>query len=355
MEDNRSAWEKIISAWKNIAKATYETLAPTDIINAAQWKEHSNSWLLLDTLSFLPFVKIIKPLKWIIKSTDKMSDVIKTTWKTRDEYKATKAAKEAFDKKYLSWTDDLNIIDETKNTKWMIYDWDKQVFELTKDWKKYSSNAKDMTIWDLDEAKLYNIKDRWDINVWNMWWKITNKKELSNKEQWIVDRMVNKFKSFWWKMTPEKFINIIKNNPKTSLTAAWLTILASVLWWEDKEKELSPEAQAALEQEKMNQEQQTKKQEQENLPKNFVFEQWDERLPGWRLPHKVFSDELWLRWTSNKRDVVDEYFKKLWVDFVWAKWSSTRNVWIVNALVQLKEKAPEKFEELQDELIALSL
>lgn len=58
--DNRSAAEKIKSAASNIGKASYETLAPTDLIKAAKWEEFSKAWAALDAASLIPWAKLAK-------------------------------------------------------------------------------------------------------------------------------------------------------------------------------------------------------------------------------------------------------------------------------------------------------
>lgn len=58
--DNRSAAEKIKSAASNIKDASYETLAPTDLIKAAKWEEYSKAWAVLDAASLIPWAKLAK-------------------------------------------------------------------------------------------------------------------------------------------------------------------------------------------------------------------------------------------------------------------------------------------------------
>lgn len=75
--DNRTTAEKIKSAGSNIGKASYETLAPTDLIKAAKWEEYSKAWAALDAATLIPWAKLAKTL--LRKPLTKLSKYTKAT------------------------------------------------------------------------------------------------------------------------------------------------------------------------------------------------------------------------------------------------------------------------------------
>lgn len=377
-KDNRTLWDKAKSMWKNIAKATYETLAPTDLINAAQWEDYSKFWLALDFASVLPWAKLVKAIKWVnktVKAWDKIIDTTKAVNKTRDQYKATKAAREAFDKKNFWWIDDYKIIDNTRDTKWIIYDWDawwtiidnwinknSWEFKLIKDWKTYTADAKDLTVWDLEDAKIYNIKDRWDINMWNMWWAVTNKKELYAKQ--IKDT----YNSLKWKVSDNKLISIIKKHPYYSILW-WATWTAMLAWWEDKpttwewstvQNTTDPNTWINLATTETPKAEDTKQEWLTQKDVNTVVSDIKSKYESWELSKSdakkalvtvkeyananfetSIQDNLYSKWLDWSLKSRTELAKALWIE--WYKWLYEENV---KMLEQVKYLSWEQIKQL---------
>ena len=126
--EGRSFWEKIKSAGKNLAKWTYEALAPTDAIRAVKGEEFSWSWLALDILSLVPWAKWVKLAQKAIKVkltktarkkiTDKINDIkakqwnvqshMDGVWKSEKMWYKQKDSMVKRDVEDIQWMDDAN-------------------------------------------------------------------------------------------------------------------------------------------------------------------------------------------------------------------------------------------------------
>lgn len=140
---------------------------------------------------------------------------------TREQFKATQKAREAFDDKMYSWKESIKI------TQWDIVDGDNM--------KVWSKNMKDLKVEDLKKIDDKLVKE---VNYWNMWWAVTEKAtgvrwaSKADDAAWVLSKIKNLKKAPWF------VLNIIKKNPKTAVLAAWAAWLTNELMdWAEEQKE----------------------------------------------------------------------------------------------------------------------
>lgn len=340
--------EDIVKPWYKAQKAVKDFVFPVwktfDKIN--EWKASEiTTWEMIgNALSLLPFVKIwpVWPIKSAIWSqATKVLDWAKNMWtKLKDKLNI----KKVMDVAEWSWAKIKNasewILDTVKK---MYHKYNPFTWEVSK-----SVPFKQMTIDDIGTLK----------NV------------IPDKEMSIVKALFDKFNSIKWTMPAEKFMKILTYQPKSRLSAAsaavlWQLIIRAnddweitkedikaVTWsnWKTDDKGMStsasyywkPEYKGSTTKEDI------KKTDIKN-PKTWIslFKEWSFALPDWKVPSRVFSDNFWVRWTNDTRDLTDDYLTKLWVWLEWWRWTATRNVWLAHSIVVLKKDFPEEFNKLQ--------
>jgi len=333
-EDKRSMAEKVGSWISNVYKATskvwetvWEAMTPETIkawLDPERDVEASDfAW---DSLYLLPFVRPLgKAIKWAFTAGKTAKNT--RAWKIAWDIAETK-------KKTIFWKETVDPSKMNVSQKWkMVVDWDKWIIKwTTPDWKPLNKKFADTTVGDLQKLN----------------------KDVLPKEKTIINWLVDKFKWYAWKVNKEKFISIVKNNPKKILWVAAITLLTTMLWWdEEDDKVVDKDIKETIDEKEKEIDTQLK--DQEDKEKMITGLQWavEDNNPAliWgKLPHRLFSDELWIRWKTESRDTVDKYFEDMWIDFVWEKWTSTRNIWIANAIAWLKHADPEEFKKLLDHI-----
>lgn len=374
--------------WQKLVDTFSPTMFKTIKDNKASWMSRSdafsnawsNSWLMDKmevVLSFTPWKTLGK---WFSTAYDALK-----AWKELTT-KQLQAAEKVFSK-HLN-TVQKNALKQLESTAETIDDTAKEVInevaddatklsdELAESWLDFSktqksdsdklsklgfdseANMSKATKETIETTKQKPIK--LDVAKLKEQWKADTAKELEAAAAEIKDPIAKAKVEEAIKKNPEAVLKWFKN-PKV-LKKLWITAATlTTLWWawsyvlssDSDQKEIDniinenktpPMSKASSE---VTPDKTTQAKTSSETPLTLETT----KLPWGKLPHQVVSQEMGLSWQKN-RDKIDAWLAELGIDLskVWPVWSAARNIAMANYIVQLKTKAPDKFEKLQQNI-----
>lgn len=360
-----------------------------ELLNPEQWSmsDQEAKWLADDK------AKIAKVRKAKI---DSLLEPEKNTKITREQYNANKEAariKKIWVHDYIktTWVDDYNLVDKTPDSSKSFEIKDNKVRQtsfwvdwIPKDASKYSveelEKMNKIATWEaVEQWKFVLTKDvNWktikipneeylakqaNINMWNMWWKVTAKP--SNADE--VSAMISKLKNL--KQAPKFLLNIAKKNKVIATLLAWATFASWLVleWLDDKQKEFDKQQAEWDKKANINSftwEVETNSKAWDDLAEQTIKETKQElvdtgksimeQVKSWELSKEEAREQMWvlkefasynfetsiadnlkMKWIDGSYENREKLAKAIWIE--WYDWTYEQNIQMLDKLRYLKK------------------